>query len=198
MRGSEIALGVGIATAFWCIAALSGLPASTAHSLLKDFATPAATLVGALAAGWVALKLGQGQISVARSQAEIADRTWQTANEKIVLELFERRAAIYEAIREAVGEVVWSGAAPDNTFSQYYRAIDRVPYFFGPEVQRYLEKLRLHMIDLDLANKMLNQENSDRGKWAQKIHDEFLEVADFYKAAPVLFEPYIKAHQKVA
>ena len=51
-------------------------------SIIRDLAGPVATIVAASAAAFVAFRLGQSQISVARLQAGIAERNWQTSNEK--------------------------------------------------------------------------------------------------------------------
>ena len=72
--------------------------------IIRDLAGPFETVIATGAAALVAYRLGQSQISVAKTQAEIAERNWQTSNEKIVLELFERRLAIYEEIRGVIGE----------------------------------------------------------------------------------------------
>lgn len=165
---------------------------------IKDLAGPVATVIAAAAAALVAYRLGQSQISVAKTQAEIAERSWQTSNERIVLELFERRLAIYEGIRTVIGEVTRSGRAPDETFFQYLTAIDRAPYYFGSEVQDYLETIRLHLIDLELSNSQLaNPTVPDRAVWAERRTKHFLGVTGFYKEAPLLFRPYIQAHQKI-
>jgi hypothetical protein len=81
---------------------------------IKDFAGPLATVLAAGAAALVAYRLGQNQISVARTQAEIAQQNWQTSNEKIVLELFERRLTIYEEVRSLIGEITRSGTATND------------------------------------------------------------------------------------
>jgi hypothetical protein len=155
-------------------------------------------VIAASAAGLVAYRLGQNQISVARAQAHIAERTWQTANEKIVLELFERRLNIYEEVRRVIGEITRSGDATNDALFRYGAATDRAPYFFGPEVQTYLEQIRLHLIDLQLANQMMaNDLNPERPQWVQSRHDHFIAVTAFYKDAPPLFAPYLQAHQKV-
>ena len=178
---------------------------SAVYDFFKDFAAPIGTVIAASAAAFVAYRLGNSQIAlgnsqvaVAQTQAAIADRNWQTANERVVLDLFERRLAIYEGIRAVIGSVATSGGTKDNALFRYGEATDRVEYFFGDEVQTYLETVRIHMIDLDLANTMLdNPTVADRGDWAKRRHDHFLGVTDFYKTAPSLFRPYIQAHQKV-
>jgi hypothetical protein len=163
---------------------------------IKDVAGPIATVVAAGAAAFVAYRLGQSQISVAKTKAAIAERNWQTSNERIVLELFERRLAIYEEIREAIGEVVRSGFARDAELNRFDKATDRVPYFFGAEVQAYLKTLREHLVDLDRANQrraaqLLNEE------WSNRRGEIFKAIVAFYNESPPIFQPYMRAHQKV-
>jgi hypothetical protein len=67
---------------------------------IKDFAGPLATILASSAAAFVAYRLGSSQVAVARTQALIAERTWQTANEKVVLKLFDQRLAIVGGIRD--------------------------------------------------------------------------------------------------
>jgi len=168
------------------------------YTIVRDLAGPLATVVAASAAAFVAYRLGQSQISVARTQAEIAERNWQTSNEKIVLELFERRLAIYEETRSVIGEITRSGNAPDDILFHFGTATDRVPYYFGQEIQDYLETIRIHMIELELSNSMLkNPTVPDRAAWAERRKKHFLGVTDFYKESPAIFKPYIQAHQKI-
>ncbi|WP_028169218.1 hypothetical protein [Bradyrhizobium elkanii] len=92
-----------------------------------------------------------------------------------------------------------NGTASNDELFRYAKACDRVLYFFGPEVPEYLERLRLHLIDLNLANsKMQNLHDPAYADWVEKKHDQFTAIADFYRAAPPMFAPYMKAHQKVA
>lgn len=193
----EIILGALLATAFWAMVSLFFQPSASMIAFWKDSAGPIATLGAAIAAGWVAYQLGHAQISVAETQADIARRNWETANEKVVLELFERRLAIYDAIRDIIGEVTRTGVSPDEILHKYFKALDHVPYFFGEEVQNYLESVRLLMIDLNLANTMMEDPyDRERAKWVQMKHDRFSRITRFYNDAPPLFGPYIRAHQK--
>jgi hypothetical protein len=45
---------------------------------------PIATVIASGAAAFVAYRLGQNQIMVAKAQAGIAERNWHTENEKVV------------------------------------------------------------------------------------------------------------------
>jgi hypothetical protein len=73
------------------------------YQVIKDLGGPIATVIASAAAAFVAYRLGKSQIAVAKMQADIAQRNWRTTNEKVVLELFERRLAIYDGIRDVIG-----------------------------------------------------------------------------------------------
>jgi hypothetical protein len=111
--GQEIILGALCATAFWSIVTLF---TSISDSTIRDLAGPVATVLAAAAAAYVAFTLGRSQIAVAKLQAGIAKRAWQTSNEKIVLDLFEKRLAIYEEIRATITPINSSGNTTDEIF----------------------------------------------------------------------------------
>jgi hypothetical protein len=94
---TDIVFGFLIATAFWTVV---GLFVSVPLTQIKDFAGPLATILASSAAAFVAYRLGSSQVAVARTPALIAERTWQTANEKVVLKLFDQRLAIVGGIRD--------------------------------------------------------------------------------------------------
>ena len=96
---------------------------------------------------------------------------------EVVLELFEQRLFIYDEITAIVGEVTKSGHASDELQYRYFNAIKRVPFFFDDEVNRYLEKLRLELINLDLANTMMKEMQApDRHEWVAKRTVHFRNV----------------------
>jgi hypothetical protein len=167
----EIIIGALIGTAFW---ATCGLFFAVEPSQVKDFAAPIATVLAAGAAAFVAYQLGSGQVAVARTQAEIAERNWRTANEKIVLELFDKRLSIFEEIRAIIGEVTRLGQSPDELLYRYQKAIDRVPYFFGEEVQQFLGAVAgLVGIECGVVSGVINLESSgvEASDWRPR-HDE--------------------------
>jgi hypothetical protein len=168
------------------------------YATFKDLAGPIATVIASCAAAFVAYRLGKSQIAVARTQADIAERNWQTANEKVVLDLLERRLAIYDGIRDVIGEVTRSGNAPHDVYYRFARAIDRVPFLFGPEVKTYVDGLAQHMNQLGLAYTTLDDPNCpDRGKWSQIRSDEFLAATKFYTESDAVFGPYLRAQQRI-
>lgn len=167
------------------------------YQFFKDFAAPIATVIASGAAAFVAYRLGQNQMMVAKAQANIAERNWQTENEKVVLQLMERRLAIYENIRKVIAEVMRTGKSDDNIFRRYLEATDQIPYLFGPEVETYLDGMRGHLADLQLGNDMMaNNTSPDYQKGVELRAHEFKAVVKFYEEAKPIFGPYIRAHQR--
>jgi hypothetical protein len=168
------------------------------YQFFKDFAAPIATVIASGAAAFVAYRLGQNQMMVAKAQANIAERNWQTENEKVVLELMEQRLAIYKGIQEVIAEVMRTGKSDDNIFRRYLQATDQIPYLFGPEVETYLDQMRVHLADLQLGNDLVADNTSpDYQKGVELRAREFKAVVKFYEEAKPIFGPYIRAHQRV-
>ncbi len=167
------------------------------YNLAKDFAGPVATIIAAGAAAFVAYRLGQNQTMVAKAQVDIAERNWQTENEKVVLELMEQRLSIYKGIQEVIAEVMRTGKSDDNIFRRYLQATVQIPYLFGPEVETYLDEMRVHLADLQLGNDLMaDNTSSDYQKGVELRAREFKAIVKFYEEAKPIFGPYIRAHQR--
>jgi hypothetical protein len=95
---------------------------------------PVATIV----ASFVAALFAGAQVCVARTQRDIA-------YEKLKLDLFEKRYAIYSATKELI-EYVLGGRgsrAEDVTFvRKRYTALEEARFFFEPEIRAFLRKVR--------------------------------------------------------
>jgi hypothetical protein len=165
---------------------------------LKAFAGPVATIIASVAAACVAVALARSQTKNATAQTEIAKLNWQTQHDKIVLDLFDRRYPVYLEIRNAIGEVYSSGAAPMPTYNRYTTGVDQARFLFGPEVFDFLEKMRRTLGDLEVANITIKQPtHPDFNKWVVKRSELFQEVSDFYENFDRKVAPYLAAHQKL-
>jgi hypothetical protein len=109
--------------------------------------------------------LGRGQRRILELQTTIAEKTWKTTNDKIVLELFQPRMEIYDAISVVVRNA-HTKLRPDEQSDQLYfeflQATARAQFYFGDDVNAYLEKLRNLIIDIEEVNTtMSNPQNLD-------------------------------------
>src|SRR4051812_40867078 len=89
------------------------------YDAIKDFAGPGATVMASFAAAVVAYMLGRSQRKIAELQAAIAERTWKTANDKIVLELFQPRMEIYDAVSAVVGKSHTGKPPPNELYFEF-------------------------------------------------------------------------------
>jgi hypothetical protein len=68
---------------------------------------------------------------------------WRTAEHKAVLDLFDRRREIYEAIRKGVAQIVTSPLGLNQQKEiEFVDAMERAYFFFGDDMQAYLRQLR--------------------------------------------------------
>lgn len=138
------------------------------------------------------LQIIQGFIAllIAGAVAGIGYRQWRTAQERAVLDLFEKRWEAYTALRVIIGETAREGRCSNEQQFAFLRATERAEYLFGDDVTSYLRSIYHLMIDLDLANTMMQANNSE-ANWVEKRHDAFKKIAAFYKEAPTLLKPYM-------
>src|SRR6516162_8224875 len=86
----------------------------------------------------------------------VAFLQWRTAAQKATLDLFERRHAVYEIVRSAVGTMT----SNSNAFGQpqeveFIQAMERAYFFFGDDLCSYLEQLWSAMMDVRDVDKEL-------------------------------------------
>src|SRR5215471_8413613 len=71
----------------------------------------------------------------------IAWAQWRVVRRREVMELFERRVAIYEALRKVIGQVIPTGKVTDKDLHDFVVATDRTRFLFGDDVVKYVDGL---------------------------------------------------------
>lgn len=130
--------------------------------------------------------------------AMVAFLQWRTAQQKAVLDLFERRHAIYEIVRNAVATM----ASNSNSFDQgreveFMQAMERTYFFFGDDVTSYLEQLWSAMMDVRNVDKELNGLNdpAERKAAIEKRRAGMDRVMQFHRTGKPLFAKYMRFSQ---
>lgn len=127
----------------------------------------------------------------------VAYRQWRTAREKLVLDLFQRRFNIYVAAKSGVDQVMISASTRNNdSIRNVSVAGSEAVFLFGNDVCKYLESVRLAMINLQLANDMMAQQDRSRD-WPQEASDRLKEIGAFYDTFPEVAAPYMRMDQKL-
>jgi hypothetical protein len=70
----------------------------------------------------------------------IAFQQWRTARDKLRLDLFEKRMAVYQSARDALGTLFTIDRLTQEEEMKFLSNISEAKWLFGPEVSDYLEK----------------------------------------------------------
>jgi hypothetical protein len=105
------------------------------YQFLKDFAGPIATVIASVTAAIVALRMG-------RTQADISKSQLRTAHEKLRLDLFEKRYAVYTAARDLISVILRDGDLNDADLRKFYIGTADASFLFHHEVVAYLSRLK--------------------------------------------------------
>lgn len=124
---------------------------------------------------------------------------WRTAQQKVVLELFDRRYAIYLDIRAAVACVTGSGAADLETEIKVAEALEKARFFFETDVIEYLERFVDAIRDLSCYGQEVAgvQSSDDKAALLKKSRAAKQKIEQFRADAPLLFAPYMRLDQRM-
>ena len=70
--------------------------------------------------------------------ASITFLQWVTARQKVVLDLFDKRFAVYEELREVMGRHITQGINSMEDIGKFTQAASRAQFLFGPETTSFL------------------------------------------------------------
>lgn len=140
----------------------------------------------AVFAAIVAFAIQRRQVKIADQMRSIASAQYATADQKLRLELFERRFKVLEGILESIGDTLEYGKSNVAHINAFRNAIAPVRYLFDYETSVYLatevaEHLRLYMIftaelertnDMEMAHKHYDTMQSVERDWLSEQHHE--------------------------
>lgn len=104
--------------------------------------------------------------TVAVLGAFIAYRQWRTAQNKLKLELFEKRFAVYDSARKLISSILTSGKVQNEEMYKFLAGTGEAKWLLDAEVDDYLYKtlhtkaLRLQALDSEFGGLMAGQERS--------------------------------------
>lgn len=138
--------------------------------------------------------------AIAMLALTIAYGQWRLAQQKIVLELFEKRYASFEQIRKAVARLLVYGTAKQEDVTEYLAAMDSAQFLFGEDVRNYLKELnaainRLH--DIETAPDRPNDQ-AKRERETTEYVGLRATLLGFYDVYPKLMRTYMLMDHKLA
>jgi hypothetical protein len=100
----------------------------------------------------------------------------RTANQKVVLDLHDRRLKVYGRIEEAVSLVIRHGRADDETFTAFARGQAEASFIFGSDVLEYLQSLRKDFAFLNTYTVATIQQSPNNAALFQQRTDTMLRI----------------------
>jgi len=107
----------------------------------------------------------------------IAWGQWVTARTKLILDLYDKRRAVYSKFHGPIGQAMREGASDFANYREYIVVLDEAHFLFGRDVQDFIEDMRETLNRLGLATSMLKDGNdqrmaeSERMKFVHLSHD---------------------------
>jgi hypothetical protein len=90
--------------------------------------------------------------------AAVAFLQWRTAQQKAVLDLFDRRFKIYETVKTCVYEANRNaGYFNEEREREFLKVRDDAYFWFGNDIQDYLEDLRKELVKRDQSSNVANK-----------------------------------------
>jgi len=142
---------------------------------------------------WTAYSTAIAGPFIAVIAAWIAFRQWQLARNKLKLDLFDRRMAVYEAVRTMLGKATRAGKLTLEEEVEFLSGVQTAKWLFGPEVQTYLEKeLWNKIVDFGYQNTMMaSASGNQRAEHIKARTEIFKWIMSQYEQLDKLCKPYL-------
>ena len=126
--------------------------------------------------------------------AWIAYRQWRTAQNKLKLDLFDKRMAVYDAVREVLGFIASHGKITPGEQLKYMSGIRSAKWLFNQDVAEYLEKtLWGKIVDFELHETMSSgrSNNPERIKHVHARAETFRWLVKQYEVLDKKCSPFL-------
>jgi hypothetical protein len=125
----------------------------------------------------------------------IAYRQWRLAQNKLKLDLFDRRFAVYEAARALLASIMTSGKAKDEELFKFMSATREAKWLLDTAIAKYLDEVLYHKA-LDLQVLASELEGVPVGDVRTKNVQAQSEIKKWfmaqYKVLDDQFSPYLQ------
>jgi hypothetical protein len=111
-------------------------------------------------------------------------------------ELFERRLAIYDSLKQFLGLVMREGKTSYETCITLLRDTNQSPFLFGAEISTYIEMVYNKGLELAKAHQSLHgdqrlQNGEDRNRTANQVSEILTWFSDQFDISRKHFEKYL-------
>lgn len=126
--------------------------------------------------------------------AVIAYRQWRTAQNRLKLDLFDRRFSVFDAARNLIASVVTRGKATDEELFKFLSGTREAKWLSNADIAEYLDKqlyrkaLDLKCLDSELKGAPVGEERSKNVRKQSELKDWILQQ---YNVLDEKFSPFL-------
>jgi hypothetical protein len=114
---------------------------------------------------WFDITQGGIAIVLAIFIAFVAFRQWQTARNKLKLDLFDRRWRIYDGTRDAIAYTLRENHIPMQQYIEFAALIQDADFLFNEPIHKYLQKIKEEINSLtSISTRLSDNTLQDRDK----------------------------------
>lgn len=127
--------------------------------------------------------------------AYIAWRQWKTAQNRLKLDLFERRFSVYDATKGLIASIIQTGKATDENMFKFLAATKEAKWLFEDQIASYLdEKIWEKAVDLQTLHSELEglPQGQERTENVHKQRDIKLWLNSQLKEIDRLFSEFLR------
>jgi hypothetical protein len=124
----------------------------------------------------------------------IAALQWHVADNKLRLDLFDRRYKVYEATRKFLAVITREAAFAQSQLIEFDIGTSDAEFLFRADVAAYLAEIRKRALHMRTARQLLESpcaSDDERSRHAQAEHDDLLWLGDQITAMTKNFAPYL-------
>jgi hypothetical protein len=132
--------------------------------------------------------------------ATVAFLQWRTAQQKAVLDLFDRRRTIYDVVRNAVTRMTGSSAGFDQEREiKFGETVEEAYFFFGDDIVSYLERMLsdIRTVRETDAEEKATTDPDDKSKILQRRRTALDRIEQFHTTGRALFARYMRFAETV-
>jgi len=181
----------------WSAAALSAFYGWLVvhYDFFHDFAAPAATITAAAATFTAAIVATRITLKFSRIQAEIARQQANTASDRLRLDLFQKRYAIYQAAQELIKlleDKIPSRTLQINEVTEKLIILDEAAFYFPRDIQEYLNTLGEECQNWVSQHRQRDADGPGSPSWhssSREMIDTLRRMNERRRSMPKIFEP---------
>jgi hypothetical protein len=130
---------------------------------------------------------------IAAATVSIAFFQWRTAQQKVVIDVFEERYKIYQQLRTAVSEYLQTLVFQLEAQRNFFEAMSRARFYFGAEVDTYLKSIQSDINTAQLFDRYAQRPNPNIDEQIDRLN----RLNAFYTEIDRMFVPYMRIDQNM-